>query len=35
VVKWEQLVPWLQKHELRVFLIPLFFLILVGLMSCT
>lgn len=32
--KWDKVIPWLHAHELLVFLIPLGFLIVVGLGSC-
>jgi hypothetical protein len=33
-VKWEKFVPWLEKNELWVFLVPLAFLIAVGVNGC-
>lgn len=33
-MKWDKAVPWLHKNELWVFLIPLTFLIMVGVASC-
>ena len=30
-MKWERLVPWLEKHELAVFLVPFAWLVLSGL----
>lgn len=33
-IRWESVVPWLVDKEMRVFLVPLAFLIVVGLGSC-
>lgn len=33
-MNWDRLIPWLIEHELRVFLVPLLFLIIVGTGSC-
>lgn len=32
-MRWERLVPWLERHELAVFLLPLAWLVLVGLVG--
>lgn len=33
-IRWERVVPWLNDKELWVFLVPLAFLMIVGLGSC-